>query len=629
MRSNLPRSVFVHYLKKFFWGLLALLCALDVAQAAYVPAYSVVMDHQDFDVQSNGTFIHTRQLLTQIDTPQGIDRFGQAKIYYDGKRAKLDVVDAYTIRANGDKVPVTPERIRRLSANTDEVSPYFTDQMTAIIIFPHVEVGSRLYYKAVLHETEPAIKGRFSDLSAFAPHLSYQNASVTLTHDPALQLSVYAKGVEGGRTELQDGRIQYRYNLKQPTAYPYEPNQVDYADFSPVVEFSNYSGYADLAQTTQKLFEEKTRVTPSIQKLADSLTSGANSPREKARLLYNWVSANIRYVGIDVGASGYEPHYADDILANRYGDCKDHAVLLEALLLAVGIPSSPVLINTAPSYQLPNLAGNFYFNHIITYIPEFDLYVDSTAQFAEFGTLPPTDMGKPTLITLSGVIHSTPKTNSKTDYTVTRSQLRLMHDGSIEGSANFDPHGYYKTSSRMAQFAYENRENQTVVDKLLKRFLESGSGEMTHPDPTDLSAKWTVKSQYRLDPLINISGLSAFSVPTGLAPGYIKNYSGEKPYDGRRFPYECGSSKHVEYVEISVPRGVSFSRIPKGVEASTISQSYKSTYEVKGGKIFITRTLTTERDADVCKPNKLQFDAQSFIQDAMRSDMRSQIFIQK
>lgn len=626
MRLICPLKVFSIPLLKVV-GVFAFGAVLTAAQAAYVPAYRVVMDHQDFDVQADGSFIHTREMLTQIDTPQGIDQFGQAKIYYDGKRAKLDVVEAYTIRANGERVPVTPDRIRRVSASTDDVSPYFTDQMIAIVIFPHVEVGSRLYYKAVLHEVEPVIKGRFSDLTAFTPHRSYQSAVVTLTHASDMQVNAYAKGVNGGRSELPDGRIQYRYDFKQSAAYPYEPSQVDFADFSPVVEFSNYRDYADLAQVTQKLFEEKTRVTPNIQKLADGLTNGVHTQREKAKTLYNWVSANIRYVGIDVGASGFEPHYADEILANRYGDCKDHAVLLEALLRAVGILSSPALINTEPSYQLPKLAGNFYFNHVITFVPEFDLYLDSTAQFAEFGTLPPADMGKPTLITESGVVHATPKTSSKSDYTVTHTKLRLMADGSFEGSSRFEPHGYYKTASRMAQFAYENRDTQTVVDRLLKRFLESGTGEMTHPDPADLSAKWSVGSQYTLEPSINMTGMSAFSVPTGLVPGYIKTNSSEKPYEGRRNPYECGSSKHVEYVEISLPRGVIISRIPKGLEAVTGVHSYKSIYKAKGNKIFVTRTLTTERDGDVCKPSQLQLDAQTFMRDAIRSDLRSQIFI--
>jgi len=46
------------------------------------------------------------------------------------------------------------------------------------------------------------------------------------------------------------------------------------------------------------------------------------------------------------------PHDAQSILDNRYGDCKDHVVILEALLEAVGIDSSPALINSGPSQNV-------------------------------------------------------------------------------------------------------------------------------------------------------------------------------------------------------------------------------------------------------------------------------------
>lgn len=59
---------------------------------------------------------------------------------------------------------------------------------------------------------------------------------------------------------------------------------------------------------------------------------------------------NIRYVGIWLGNGGIVPHPAEDILQNRYGDCKDKATLLQALLAAKGIYSQQVLINLGDSF---------------------------------------------------------------------------------------------------------------------------------------------------------------------------------------------------------------------------------------------------------------------------------------
>lgn len=596
--------------------------------AAYVPAYTILNDSQDFEVLPNSGFVQTRERAIRIDTPQGIDHYGQAKIYYDGKRDQLEIVEAYTIRPNGEKVPVGKDRIKRTGANAEDVAPYFTDQKVAVIIFPQVEVGSQLYYKARLEESDPVIKGRFGSLTTYTPHRRYERAEVRVVHPASTNIQAYSRGVDGTKTILADGRIEHVYRYQQDSAVPLEPGQVEYEDFAQAVQFSNYESYADLARTTQSLFEPKTVVTPGVQKLADALTEGTKTPREKARRLYDWVSKNIRYVGIDVGASGFEPHFADEILAHGYGDCKDHAVILESLLLAVGISSSPVLINTEESYRLPQLAGNYYFDHVISYVPEFDMYLDSTAQFAEFGTLPPADMGKPTLITQTGALGLTPNSSSKRDYTVSHSKLKLMPDGTIVGQAIYEPHGYYISNSRASQFSYENKDTQSVVDSILGRFQETGTGQISHEDPTDLSQKWAVRSGFKLDPVINLPGPSAFALPSGLAPSFIRAKSNIKPYAGRRYPFSCGSSKNLEYLEVSFPNNVRVSRIPKGVSVRTSEQSYQSSYRLVGNKLFVTRELTTNVGTDVCEPSQARYKDQVYLLDRVKADLRDQIFVE-
>lgn len=612
-------------MKNLVAALLFVLPSLGIC--GYVPPYTFIAERQEYDVKANGGFTKALERRIRIETPQGVDQYGQAKLYYDSKRSKLEVLEAYTIRPNGEKVLVSPERIKRLNSNADDVAPYFSDEMTAVIIFPQVEVGSELYYKAVLEVNDPVIKERFRADYSFTPHRRFESATISLRHPADMQMQVYERGLHGEKRVLPDGRIQYVYQYKQDKAFPLEPNQVSYEDFAPVVQFSNYQGYADLAKITNDLFQSKTRVTPTVQSLADKLTEGLVTPRQKAQRLYDWVSQNIRYVGIDVGASGFEPHDADLILANRYGDCKDHAAILESLLMAAGIPSSPALINMRESYVLPQLAGKGYFDHVITYVPQFDLYLDSTAQFAEFGTLHPSVMGKPTLIVQTGEIHSTPKTSPKYDYTITHTKLKLMPDGSIVGTSNYQPHGYYTVASRTAQFTYENRDTQTVVDSLLQRFQETGTGDMDHGAPSDLSKKWTVDSKFKLDPVINLPGPSAFAIPAGLTPSYIRTASKNKPYRDRRYPYECGSSKHTENIEVAIPSSIKISRIPEGRTVVTGNQTYRSTYRLEGNKVLLTRELSTDYKADVCKPSNGMTEALQLVGGQLKADLRSQIFV--
>lgn len=606
--------------------LLLLLLLPTLAVAAFTPPVTILKDYRDIELQSNAGFTKTVEWMVRIDTQQGVDQYGQAKLYFDGKRATQTIVEAYTIRPNGEKVPVSPDRIKIRNDDADDLAPYFSDSMVTVIIFPQVEVGSKIYYKAVTKQNEPIIKGNFSTNIFFTPHRRYDDSRIRLTHPAEFAVYTNSRNIQGTRTVLPDGRISYDYKFTQDMAYPPEPSRVELIDFAPGVQFSTYADYVALAKTFHNLMQPKTKVTPQIQQLADKLTADVKTPRQKAQRLYDWVSANIRYVGIDVGSSGFEPHSADEILANQYGDCKDHVVVLESLLLAAGIESTPALINMSDTYLLPKLAGT-QFDHVITYIPSMDLYLDSTAQFAQFGVIPQSEQGKPTLLAQNGQVHAVPNSNTKRDYTVTHTKLKLLPDGRIVGSTNFMPHGAYTYISRTAQFNYEDQDSQTIVDNILRRFQESGTGEMTHGDPNDLSTDWSVQSKFELDPVINIPGKSAFTIPTGLSPGYIKMIAKERPFINRRYPYVCGSERHIENVELTLPKNVTVTGLPNGRTVKIGPQYYKSTYKLSGNTLRVSREISEEIHKDICMPNKSDTAERMLMIDNVKSDLRSQIFI--
>ena len=78
-----------------------------------------------------------------------------------------------------------------------------------------------------------------------------------------------------------------------------------------------------------------------------ALTKGLTSDEDKLRAIFNDVALHIHYVGLEFGIGRYQPHPADDVLSNEYGDCKDKHTLLAALLKAAGIEAWPVLISSS------------------------------------------------------------------------------------------------------------------------------------------------------------------------------------------------------------------------------------------------------------------------------------------
>jgi hypothetical protein len=105
--------------------------------------------------------------------------------------------------------------------------------------------------------------------------------------------------------------------------------------------------------------------SPAIKQKVTDLTAGITDPLEKMRRLAQFVQHDIRYVAIELGIGGFQPHPAADVFGHRYGDCKDKATLMAAMLHEIGVDSYYVVINAERGSITPDMPANDGFNHVI------------------------------------------------------------------------------------------------------------------------------------------------------------------------------------------------------------------------------------------------------------------------
>ena len=277
------------------------------------------------------------------------------------------------------------------------------------------------------------------------------------------------------------------------------------------------------------------------------------------------MSREIRYVAIYLNDGGFIPHYADSIIRNRYGDCKDNNTLLIALLAAKGIEASSALVNAGDSYTLPRLVTLGTFNHMITYLPRWDMYVDATQEFAQFGVLDFSALDKPTLITALGKIGHTPKPNADQEKVVTRVDLKMGLDGRIQGTSHTN---YFGTEDLEARADYEGagtlHETKMVRTHLL-RFRETGTGEFLPSDPYDLNNPFEVKTKFNLNPISNVPDHGAVRVPVGLSSGELHILTTRRAHEDFIPPYTCYSRTIEEHYFIEFPVNVKVTRVPQDI----------------------------------------------------------------
>ncbi|MBR5255824.1 MAG: DUF3857 domain-containing protein [Bacteroidales bacterium] len=100
-----------------------------------------------------------------------------------------------------------------------------------------------------------------------------------------------------------------------------------------------------------------------------AMTADAGSDLEKVRILYDYLREHTRYVSIQLGIGGYKPFPASQVNKTGFGDCKGLSNYMQAMLDAVGIPSSYTLVNTNRSQFLPGFAGIGQMNHVMLCVP--------------------------------------------------------------------------------------------------------------------------------------------------------------------------------------------------------------------------------------------------------------------
>ena len=594
------------------------------AHAEYKPSISDELTKETITVNANGSSVIVYENITLIETQSGVEDDSQQDLEYNSKTETLQILEAYTLQTDGKKIKVPKEGIRTTGDTASGGSPKFSETRHKVVIYPDVKVGSRLYIKYRNVEHTPRFKGQFSTARFFSPHYVYKNFEINLIVNNKLPVQVDTKGMDGGLvSETKEQKI-YHYTFKQDSVLPPEEGQTNITDYAPYFTASSFKDHVALGQAYQAGAISKTKITPEIQALADNLTAGITDEKSQVDVLYQWVSKHIRYVAVYLGNGGVVPHSAQSIYRNRYGDCKDHAVLLETLLKAKGIVSSQVLISAGDAFTLPKLAVQTPINHVINYIPSLDVYLDATAQFAPYGTLPMSDMDKPVILTALNRMGHTPAMTAMDNLIATTVDIVINDNGSMSGTSHSYMTGAVGISYRAAQAASADYEDDLLVKYRLKPEGETGLGKITTSDPFNLAKPFEEYATFTLDPIANFPGPGAMKIPVGVTQGELTSLGRSKPKDNAKFPLACYSNTMQETYTLTFPTSTHITRIPTDVNYEDASISYQATYRLNGSKVEVARQYQSENPNHVCGTDRSARKLAFF--KVLQRDLKSQIF---
>ena len=581
--------------------LLALLCAIPAAHAQAPITVSRVSG--DIVVQRDGSTEGQMAMELLVGSADAARTAGQQSLPYSPSLEFMEIVSAETRKADKRVLPVALDSIQERLLPAASGANDFDDRRAKIIVFPDVAAGDTIAFTMRRRSLRVLFPGQFANQLSLPPGVPWNEVNSTISMPSDMKLRTEMVGFTLDTSE-SGGRTLYRFH-SGPHPIDSATRAVGAWDYAPRVFASTFKDWDEFAEALGALALPKAAVSPPVQALADEVTRGVTDRREQARLLYEWVSVNLRYVNVVLGIGGFEPHEAAEILAKRYGDCKDHVVALHALLAAKGIPAEMALINLGDLYTLPGPATFGHLNHIITYIPEFALYVDSTAVTAGLGTLVFSEYGKPVVHVGGGgpAVRRAPLLAPGVASVLLRTTALLEPDGVMKGTSTTEATGPFAQTLRAAAIGFRLQGGKAAETRLRANGL-AGTGRFLPADTTKLDPSFSLSGAFTLDARREYLDGEAWPIPTGLRvisrPGdYLLGKIFDRPMRAEE-PMPCWPGRQVEELSVTLPANRRLARVPRGVTVAAEGVAYSSAWQVDGQTVSVRRELTSTVAAPLC-----------------------------
>ena len=473
-----------------------------------------------------------------------------------------------------------------------------------MLIFPNVAGGDSIVLTARWRQLQHYIPGQFFLSEFYSRGHAIEDARESVVAPKDFPLHVESHDLEVETLDTGD-TVTRRWRYATANVQSDEPPLIDPDEQGPQVYMSSLKSYDELGRAYADLVLPKIAVTPAIEALANDVTAGTADRREQAQRLYNWVSRNIRYVALEFGMGSIIPHDAGSVLGRFYGDCKDHSVLLVALLKAKGIESEVVLIDADNKYTLSTIPRMSQFNHVIVYIPEMDLYVDATAGVAPFGILPFGEYGKPVVhaVRTGEVVRRTPVLPATT--LTLKSDAHFNDDGKVIEDSTIEAAGAFSIAFRNSAQAIQSERPSRYIAARVQRSGYGASGTFDFADPLKLEPKYTIKSHIEYEARPDwLSGNTSFGMRRAFVSAPFPGDFLTGPLSQRGLsedePTVCYSGLVIEELSFAPPPGRRFAALPEDIRVATANLEFTSRWSTMGDRFIQHREFRSEIDQPLC-----------------------------
>jgi hypothetical protein len=588
----------------------AAVAALAVAVSCAVPSHARAQSFRldikaDIRIASDRSVTETFHHETTPLVESAVRGVAQTRWTVTGNQT-FEILEAFTRKADGTVVNADPKDFVTQDGSVG-LAASFGDVKVHQIPFRDVALGDTTVLTVRIVEKKHYIPGQYSQRLLATPTSGRRNLDVTLRAPADLAIRHDRRGLAYEESREGDEVVRHWSGSVDPVTTS-ERNVVDLYSAVPGLRFSTFPNFEAVATAYYDGAKPMLAVTSEIERLAAEITAGKTGAREQTQAIFDWVSRNIRYVNVTFGNGRYVPNDTHTILARRFGDCKDHAVLLSALLAAKGIDSEQVLIGLNAEYRLPKTPLLQAFNHVIVYVPALDRYLDPTVAFGSFAHLPIKDLGKPVVrVSEHGAtLARTPAPGIDDNVVNLDTRVTMTRAGRQQGRTTIEARGGFADLLRAFLEQAEVKGKDVQMANLAKLRGVGGTVTLEGPpwtdtrEPVRVTTGWDM--QQASDPV-----QTGWRLPPGLSPmvAHPSLFFGNFDSHKRVYPAGCGAGKIVHNIELTLPAGITPGPLPMPIVQTTPLFSFKEAWSADSHHVRVKVEASSSATGRVCTPDQI------------------------
>ena len=273
----------------------------------------------------------------------------------------------------------------------------FSEDKRVTFSLPAVSANSVIEYQVSSKSLNKPMNNNWMQQRLFH-HMHYSNVKSTTRvehtrrseiqiESPKSEYIKYRLRNNDTRPEVEDlggGVIRRTWSLNKLSGFSIENGMPTFDELIPILDITTVKSWTEVDEWAYGIYGPASIPNSSIISQAKKITLNKKNNKEKIKAIYKYVQENIRYVAAYIDRGGYVPHEAGDVFVNKYGDCKDQAILVISLLRAVGIEAMPVLMRLYPEVRINKEIPTKDFSHMIVYVPGEKIWLDTSGAEAQF-----------------------------------------------------------------------------------------------------------------------------------------------------------------------------------------------------------------------------------------------------